>query len=157
MGVYVFFKVLAWALSAMTWTIFSQKRGVLGNNSHRFNNRNKTNTCAIVFQKRPHPQCYLCWLARSTRNSKGTKSLALFFSEYFTSSLGFFIFKMWVPFEFIDGSYVSRQIVQLVTNCPNLHAQHIKTKVHFDNNVYMYFSSWKSMFLVTFNPIMMIL
>lgn len=50
-----------------------------------------------------------------------------FFSEYFTIFI----------FEFLDVSYVSRQNVQLVTNCPNLHAQHIQTKVHFDNNVYI--------------------
>lgn len=70
---------------------------------------------------------------------------------------GFFTFKLWVPFEFLDVSYVSRQNVWLVTNCPNIHAQHIQAKVPFDNNVYMYCSSWKSMFLVTFNPITMIL
>lgn len=39
-----------------------------------FNNRNNTHTCAIVFQKRPHPRRYLCWLARSPGNSKGMKS-----------------------------------------------------------------------------------
>lgn len=77
---HLLFKVLIWAL-CLPWnlTISLRKCGVLGNNSPCFNNRNNTNSCAIVFQQRPHPQCYLCWLAWSTRNSKGMKSPAFFF------------------------------------------------------------------------------
>lgn len=47
--------------------------GVLGNHSRCFNNRNNAHTCAIVFQKRPHPRRYLCWLAGSPGNSNGKK------------------------------------------------------------------------------------
>lgn len=101
---------------------------------------------------------YADWLDRPGIPKVRTVLLFLLWIFYqFTE--GVFTFKLWVPFEFLDVSYVSRQNVQLVTNCPNIHAKYIQTKVHFDNNVlvYMYSSSWKSMFLVTFNPIMMIL
>lgn len=56
--------------------------GVLGSNSHCSNNRKNTNTCAIVFQKRPYPQCYLCWLAWSAGNSKGMRSISIYVCSY---------------------------------------------------------------------------
>lgn len=62
---------------------------VLGNNSRCFNNRNNAHTCAIVFQKRPHPRCYLCWLAGSPGNSKGMRLPACSHSNTLTPWHGF--------------------------------------------------------------------
>lgn len=91
---------LLWPIHCFLRSMFSN--GVLGINSRFYNNINNTNTFAIVLQTRPHPSCYLCWLAWSTRNSAGMKSSAFYeYSSRLFNSL---------KFQYLSGGITSARL-----------------------------------------------